>query len=94
MSFQKDSRSTHLWKQWVNQNRQKLTELGIPTELFTNEKRWWYFLEHGYDEPTQWCPDEMSPKNAVILIDFLETEYPNGQAQMCLFDVRRVAEDA
>ncbi len=51
MSFLRNSDSSRGWQLWLRDHRDRLLAAGVPPLLLEKERRWWYFLEHGYFTP-------------------------------------------
>jgi hypothetical protein len=88
MSFRKDNQSSLEWGKWKKLHGQKLLILGLPESILKSESLWWHFLEHGYDSESDWEPSNLNRKDAEALLEFLESEYKNGEAWSCISDVR------
>ena len=57
------------WKNWINKHRSYLTSnCGIPDYLLENEKRWFVFLDHGYDE-VGWFENHHSGSVELVLFE-------------------------
>src|SRR5687768_1386232 len=82
MSFRRNSDRSLAWKRWVDLHRDELTAAGVPAEIFSDELRWWRFLEDGgLDWDTGWRVEMLSPQQAEILHRLITTEF---QVVCCL----------
>jgi len=68
MSFRRNTNRSLSWKRWVDLHRDQLTAAGVPPEIFSDELRWWRFLEEGgLDWDTKWRVAMLSPQQADAL---------------------------
>lgn len=88
MSFKKNKEYTN----WIKENKHKLNECGIPENIYKNEKRWYSFLDHGFDEYAYSKNDAnifsfncLNQEQKYKFIKFLNTNYP-GEYQSLIKD--------
>jgi len=49
MSFRRDGRYEHRWKQWVAEHQAFLTgQCGLPLAIVGDREEWFHFLDHGF----------------------------------------------
>lgn len=76
MSFRRNSDRSLSWRRWIDLHRDQLTAAGVPTEIFSDELRWWRFVEEGgLDYVTGWRVEMLSPSQAEILHRLVTKEY-------------------
>jgi len=75
MGFRKRSDEQHAWNQWVAKVRTELINIGLPDFLWESQKRWYHFVEHGYDHLARWKPEMMTAAQRESLIRFIEREH-------------------
>ena len=84
MSFRRDGKQSHQWRQWRIQHREELLAGGVPDSVLITELRWLVFLEHGYDQWTGWSPALLSRAQAQALHAFIMREYGEEKYRGCL----------
>ncbi len=89
MGYRKDSAKRLKFKTWLHNSRDNLISYGIPSDIFEHEARWWYLLEHGYDYESEWNPTFLSSPNQEKLLEFLRSEYKNGEARCLITDIEK-----
>ncbi len=83
MGFRKNRNDE--WRIWLNQNSHHLmANCGVPEYIIKDEKRWFIFLDHGYDEVgwyedqhMAWDINRLSPEEAKNFYDFIKIQYGN-----------------
>lgn len=91
MSFRRNSERPLAWKRWVDLHRGGLTAAGVPAEIFSDELRWWRFLEEGgLDWDTGWRVEMISPQQAAILHQLITTEFQRSDLACCLRSLTEV----
>jgi hypothetical protein len=76
MSYRRDSEGQRAWRVWVDQHRDALLRCSLPEFVFSDEPRWFRFVEHdGWDQESGWRVTMLSPDQASALYDFLTSEY-------------------
>lgn len=49
MSFRRDGRYEHRWKQWLLEHQAFLTgRCGLPLAIVSDREEWFHFLDHGF----------------------------------------------
>jgi hypothetical protein len=80
MSYRRDSEGRRAWQLWVNRHRDTLLRCSLPESIFSDETRWFRFVEHdGWDQESGWGVSMLSPDQASALQDFLTSEYGGGE---------------
>lgn len=74
MGYRKSGRAVE-WTKWVSQNRDALTEAGVPDFVLADQFRWWRFLEHGYDGETGWSAAMLRPSQIAGLRALVEQAF-------------------
>lgn len=77
-SYRKNRGKTQEWAEWVRQNRNRLHDCGVPSDLYADKLRWFVFIDHCYDQWTDWSIDDLSESQSRNLFDFLINEYGEG----------------
>ena len=91
MSFRRNNDRSRRWKSWVDQHRDELTAAGLPDWLYTDEIRWWSFLEEGgLDWETKFRVEMLLPVQAKVLHSLISREFPPSSYQCCLRALREV----
>jgi len=76
MSFRRKSEAQRAWQVWVDQHRATLLKCSLPEFVFSDEPRWFRFVEHdGWDQESCWSITMLSPDQASALHDLLANEY-------------------
>jgi hypothetical protein len=85
VSFRRNGDKALAWKRWVGQHRDELTAGGVPDAVFSDELRWWRFLEEGgLDTDTGWCVEMLSPQQAETLRGLITRESQRPDLACCL----------
>jgi hypothetical protein len=80
MSYRRDTEGRRAWRLWVDQHRDSLLRCSLPEFIFSDEPRWFRFVEHdGWDQESGWGISMLSPDQASALHDFLAGEYGSGE---------------
>ena len=89
MGYRK-KKAQHLeWKKRLQEKRELLISCGVPIEIYEDESRWWYLLEHGYDYETKWDPEGLSEGEIIGLLNLLRDNYPNDEAWCLIKDLEK-----
>ncbi len=86
MTFRKNNKS-HL-TQWLKENRQFLTEIGVPERIVSSERLFNYVLLHGEEADTGWTAESIEAVDATKLIQLLSKLYKN-ETGLDLFRILR-----
>ena len=93
MTFRQNHNQLHAWKRWIESHREKLVASSLPEVIYTDENRWWRFVEHaGIDQKTGWSVDMLSPKQAEILHRLIATGFEERDAFSCLRALKGIVE--
>jgi hypothetical protein len=85
MSFRRNSDRSIAWRQWINLRRDEFTTAGVPTEIFSDELRWWRFVENGgLDWETGWRVELLFARQADALYQLVEREFHRPGLNSCL----------
>ena len=80
MSFRRDSEGQRAWQVWVAQHRDVLLKCSLPEFVFSDQPRWFRFVEHdGWDQESGWRVTMLSPVQASAFYDFLTSEHGSGE---------------
>lgn len=91
MSYRRDSGGQRAWHVWVDQHRNALLRCSLPDFVFSDEPRWFRFVEHdGWDQESGWSVTMLSPDQASALYDFLTSECGSGEYR----DLLRILEES
>lgn len=92
MSFRRKSDLPLAWNRWVDLHREELIRAGLPAEIFSDEQRWYMFLqEGGLDWSTGWRVEMLSSQQAEILHRLISTEFPGADFVDCVRSLAKVS---
>ena len=70
MSFKRDGRLEHRWKQWVKKHQRFLThKCGLPLLIVNDREEWYHFLDHGFSREVDFSP--LTDCQCTALVSFL-----------------------
>jgi len=73
MTFRRDGRLEHRWKQWVEEHQAFLTEqCGLPLGVTRDRVEWFHFLDHGYSRSEPFSP--LTDAQCEMLVLFLSQQ--------------------
>jgi hypothetical protein len=85
VSYRHDGESRRAWRLWVDQHRDSLLDCSLPEFIFSDEMRWFRFVEDGgWDQESGWRISMLSPDQASACHDFLMREYGGDEYQLLL----------
>jgi hypothetical protein len=85
MGYRRDSDGQRAWQAWIDQHRNDLLRCSLPEFVFSDDQRWFRFVEHdGWDQETGWNVTMLSPDQASALYDFLMSEYGSDEYRLLL----------
>jgi hypothetical protein len=73
--FRRDAEKSLAWSRWLHANRDRLIEWGVPADVWSDERRWGYFVEHSYDPVGGWKPSMLDEPERAALRDFMREQY-------------------
>jgi hypothetical protein len=83
MSYRRNSGAALRWRKWRLRNRAAIEKAGIPEKILKDELTWLIFLEEGwYDD---FDIDSLSTEHKQALYDWLDTELPETEKQVCVW---------
>jgi hypothetical protein len=72
--FRRDAEKPLAWSRWLHANRDRLVQWGVPADLWSDEQRWFYFVEHAYDPVSDWKPSILVEPERAALRDFMREQ--------------------
>jgi len=80
-SFRRNNDKSLAWNRWLQAHRDRLVEWGVPADLWSDERRWFYFVEHSYDYVSGWKPAMLAEHQRAALRDFMREQYGDRAAR-------------
>ena len=91
MTYRRDSERQRSWRVWIDLHRDTLVRCNLPEFVFSEEERWFRFLEHdGWDQETGWKIEMLPPAGAAAFYDLLLSEHDDDQYPALLRNLARL----